>query len=419
MSRTRTFIGEERGAVIIQAGIAILVLMAFNVFVLDYGMMWIARGQAQNAADAGALAGATARAYDDRDDPPHRDGFAAQSSRSVARANLVWRQAGTPVVSFDCPPGVTANCTRVDVYRDGANGSTALPAFFGPIIGVTTQRVRATATAVNANGNATPCLRPIAFPDGWHDRIDAPPTGDNEFTYYDAAGNALPEDNRDDYTPPSNTFPGHTRISVDYGERLVWNISPWPVIQAQPITRTLLSNPSILTTVLPLTLPSGSFHDNMVGCVGRQTRLNETLPIDTGLPPGELSNGIRDVFLRDPDANYDYDQRRIINSCAPGPCGSVSPRLIPIVLYDPRRFQLGLNTGEWSRAEVGCPTNAPCVTISNIVGFFIHRIAPSGSLGAHGHMLRYPGATAATIPGSGGPTFVDDASWLVTTHLIR
>ena len=52
---------SEQGAVFVQVGISILVLMAFNVFVLDYGVMWVSRRQAQNAADAGALAGAVAR----------------------------------------------------------------------------------------------------------------------------------------------------------------------------------------------------------------------------------------------------------------------------------------------------------------------------------------------------------------------
>ena len=47
---------SEQGAVFVQVGISIFVLMAFNVFVLDYGVMWVSRRQAQNAADAAALA---------------------------------------------------------------------------------------------------------------------------------------------------------------------------------------------------------------------------------------------------------------------------------------------------------------------------------------------------------------------------
>ena len=48
---------------------------------------------------------------------------------------------------------------------------------FGPILGLNHQSVRATATAIVGNGNATDCLRPIAFADDWEDNRDDPPAG--------------------------------------------------------------------------------------------------------------------------------------------------------------------------------------------------------------------------------------------------
>jgi Flp pilus assembly protein TadG len=91
MSRARArAIGSERGAVFVQVGISLFVLMAFNVFVLDYGMMWIARGQAQNAADAGAIAGAIARAYED---PDASSGLAAAIATEVAEKPRLARDA--------------------------------------------------------------------------------------------------------------------------------------------------------------------------------------------------------------------------------------------------------------------------------------------------------------------------------------
>jgi len=141
-------LGSERGAIFVQVGIALFVLVAFNVFVLDYGVVWTARRQAQNAADAGALAGATARGYDDFDDPPDSGGIVPQIASNVAAANLIWNQPGSAVVTFDCPAGITGRCVRVDVYRNGTNGSTVLPTFFGPLLGVNSQGVRATATGL-------------------------------------------------------------------------------------------------------------------------------------------------------------------------------------------------------------------------------------------------------------------------------
>ena len=48
----------ERGAITIHVAIALMALLVFSSFVIDYGFMWVSRRQAQNAADAGALAGA-------------------------------------------------------------------------------------------------------------------------------------------------------------------------------------------------------------------------------------------------------------------------------------------------------------------------------------------------------------------------
>jgi hypothetical protein len=400
MTRLQHQFREEGGAVLAQVGVVIFVLMAFNVFVLDYGLMWIARGQAQNAADAGALAGAVARGYDDRVNPPGASGLAAQIAESVARSNIIWRHPGTPVVSFDCPPGVTGRCTKVAVHRDGSNGSAPLETLFGPIFNVDEQRIRATATAMTANGNASPCVRALAFADGW-DENRSPDNQFNQFSEVTAPPPGTLLSPADAYTPPSVSFAGHTRVSVDYNYRIVWEIAD-PM--SSPVTRQL---------AVPLHLPGGaSFHDNMIQCSGNTVALGQTLRVNTNIHPSiptELSN----IFALDDGADYNYAESRIVNSCAPN-CAPISPRLIAVVLYDPARFQLGRATNDWTRADVGCPTNHPCVTVSNIVGFFIHRIGPGGGYGPHGHFLRYPGATAPTAP-----TFVDDASWLVTTHLIR
>jgi len=83
---------DERGAVIIQVGVAILVLTAFAMFIVDYGLLWVSRQQAQNSADAGALAGATSLALDDFNDRT-ATGPAKLAARSFAVANTVWDAA--------------------------------------------------------------------------------------------------------------------------------------------------------------------------------------------------------------------------------------------------------------------------------------------------------------------------------------
>ncbi len=42
------------------AAVCLFVLVAFSAIVVDYGILWASRGQAQTSADAGALSGAIA-----------------------------------------------------------------------------------------------------------------------------------------------------------------------------------------------------------------------------------------------------------------------------------------------------------------------------------------------------------------------
>ena len=42
---------RERGAVLVHVAIALVALIAFNGLVIDYGILWLARRQAQNSAD--------------------------------------------------------------------------------------------------------------------------------------------------------------------------------------------------------------------------------------------------------------------------------------------------------------------------------------------------------------------------------
>ncbi len=100
-------LANTRGAMLIQVGISIAMLMGFAVFVIDYGVVWVARAQAQNVADAAALSGAVSRAFDEFANPPAAGGMTEQATRLAAAQHEVF---GAPVlansvgVSYVCPP---------------------------------------------------------------------------------------------------------------------------------------------------------------------------------------------------------------------------------------------------------------------------------------------------------------------------
>src|SRR5688572_10846286 len=199
----------ERGAILIHVAIAIVVLIGFLTFVVDYGVMWVGRRQAQNAADAGALAGAVALAFDagawaDRSET----GPVRTAARQMAISNGVIGEAPDVVMATDvyftdqpadmCPAdanGLTG-CIRVDVYRNQER-QNPLPSIFGQAFGLTAQGVRATATARVAVADSSDCLKPWAIPDKWTDNYDVtgvtgedPPrwTEDDRFETYTGNG---------------------------------------------------------------------------------------------------------------------------------------------------------------------------------------------------------------------------------------
>ena len=86
---------DERGMTIVFVGMGFMAFMAATTLAIDVGMFMTARTQAQNAADAGALAGAVALYYNDFNDRTST-GPAVQSAINSAKANVM--MTGSPSV---------------------------------------------------------------------------------------------------------------------------------------------------------------------------------------------------------------------------------------------------------------------------------------------------------------------------------
>ena len=157
--------------VLVFAGIGCLAFLSASMLAIDVGMFMNARGQAQNAADAGALAGAVALVFDDFNDRS-AGSPAVQNAVMVARANSVMHQQ----VSVE-PQDVTfptQERVRVTVYRTGGRGTIAT--LIGQYFGVSNVDISATATAAAAPANAMTCVKPFTIPDKWIEN-QTPPWG--------------------------------------------------------------------------------------------------------------------------------------------------------------------------------------------------------------------------------------------------
>src|SRR5262245_196573 len=112
---------SERGAMLIMVMICLLALTLLSAFVIDQGIMYASKRQAQNAADAGALSAALHL----RDNGTQLT-EARSVAKKVANANPVWGQAPADAdvivdLPITCPPGTGGGvgCVRVDVMRGG------------------------------------------------------------------------------------------------------------------------------------------------------------------------------------------------------------------------------------------------------------------------------------------------------------
>jgi Flp pilus assembly protein TadG len=134
----------------------LIVLMGLLAFSVDLGYIQIARAELQTAADAGALAGA-------RGLTNCCPSTALSEAQRVAQLNSVFQDAVSVTSSEDIALGTwddqtstftalsaaqqgIANAVQVTCRRTAARGN-ALGLFFGPLFGVNTQDVTATAVA--------------------------------------------------------------------------------------------------------------------------------------------------------------------------------------------------------------------------------------------------------------------------------
>src|SRR5262249_11144751 len=149
--------------------------MTASVLAVDIGMLVTARTQAQAAADAGALSGATALAFNDFNNRS-ASGPAVQSAITTAQQNLVISQ--TPSVqpadvTFPLGPTGLNNRVQVTVQRSTVRGNP-LTTFIGPLIGQPTANMAAVAVAEASPASSMTCVKPFMIPDKWRE-MQTPP----------------------------------------------------------------------------------------------------------------------------------------------------------------------------------------------------------------------------------------------------
>jgi Flp pilus assembly protein TadG len=336
---------DERGFSLVFVGLGFMGFLAASMLAIDVGMLMTARSQAQNAADAGALAGATALAYNDFYNRTPT-GPAVTNALAGARANQVMR--GTVAVeaadvTFPNDPAGQPTRVKVNVFRNSARGNP-MQTFIAKYFGLSDVGVNATATAEASPADSMTCVKPFTIPDRWMEgglsghpssQDDAYDTGTdvyngdlNDLEHY--TGYQAERDKGLQITLKANN---DTKISSSF-------YYPWDMVGEDR--------------------GADDYRWSIGHCNVDIMEFGQIFVAKPGNMVGPTKQGMDDLIALDPDAKWDNDKKEVINSNAKtGP----SPRVVAIPLFDPVYYYEGKMNGR----------NASLKFV-NYMGFFLERM---------------------------------------------
>jgi Flp pilus assembly protein TadG len=334
---------DERGMSFVWVGMGFMAFFAATTLAIDVGMFMTARSQAQNSADAGALAGATALLFDDYDDRS-ATGPAKMSAMNTAKGNeVIWSDVSVVPddVTFPIGPSGISNRVKVNAFRT-SDRNNPVAALIGPIFGVPTVNISATATAEASPANAMTCVKPFTIPDRWEEHTHPVWDPGDSFERYDIHGDVVVD--ADVYYPPGHSSYSGYNPYTDKGLYLT--------IRA--------SNDSNIAPSFYFSwaMDGGSgadwYRENISGCNGNIVHIGTPITAEPGNMVGPTNDGIDTLIAKDPNAYWDDTYNRPVSTMKP------SPRVFPIPLFDPDHYQYTKQTGK----------NA-ALRVANWLGFFV------------------------------------------------
>ena len=366
LKQLQRFHRDERGMSLIWVGAGFMALMAATTLAIEVGMFMNARSQAQNAADAGALAGATALVYNDFNDRG-ASGPAVQSSVNTAELNKVMNSTVSVLpsdVSFPVDSYGRPNLVKVNVFRTTARDNPVL-SLFGPLFGVPTVDIGATATAQAAPASGMTCVKPFIIPDKWEEKQDVSWAMDSTFHRYDNKGNLIAN--------PDVYHPGQGYGEADRGTVLILR-SP----QGSNISPSMY-----YSWKMPNAIGGSFYEENIANCNTSIIELGHIANQEPGAMQGPTISGLKTLWDRDPSAYWDSGKKDYVSTQRP------SPRVFPIPLYDPDKYEEGKQTGRGAT-----------LVVANWLGFFLEGFNGSE---VYGRIFPITGVTAVNGPGPTAP----------------
>jgi Flp pilus assembly protein TadG len=359
-------IRDERGASLMFAAICMVVLLGMSALAIDVGMLYAAKGQAQNAADSGALAGAGSLLLS-----PEDGTTATLVAEQFAEKHQIIKQTVAIEPAEDVQVDLANQRVTVTARRIQARGN-AVPTFFARVLSMVQPGqwdlvdIQATATAEIQSASSASCLKPWAIPDAYDD-VNNNGVFD-EGDYYESRVTSWGTNYR------SNNYDFGTQLVLKYG-------SPGDAIapgQFFPIDLPLPEGPDT---------GGDRYRENIANCNGQIVDIGDSVWTENGNMIGPTKQGVQELIDLDPGASWDPVDGIVNSAFPPG----ASPRIGRVPMFDPR---------------VPPGTGKQELEITNIAGFFIEGVGGNG---------RVTGRLVPTT-GTGGPT---PGTMLTTVRLVR
>jgi Flp pilus assembly protein TadG len=359
MNRLRRLRHDQSGMTYVFIGLGMMAFLSASMLAIDVGMLMTARSQAQNSADAGALAGAVALFRESFTDFS-AGGPAVTSALRASRMNQVMGgqvSVNSGDVTFLQGLNGQMNRVQVNVYRSAARGNpvnTYIARFFG----MQTADIWATATAEATPANAMTCVKPFTIPDKWNEAQTPPWDGNDTYDAFDNKGRPLA--NPDQYIPAGNA--GYTGYNQESNRGQILTI------------RAATGNNITVSFYFSLALPNDDgnatggelYRWNIGNCNRRVSHFGDPLVQEPGAMGGPTIQGAEELIARDPGTWWDSATGTVKGS----QFGNDSPRIFPIPLYDPIIYDSGKRNGRI----------ADLVT-ANWIGFYLDHIDGNGLVG--------------------------------------
>jgi len=413
----RQFVKKDRGNMLIMGALSFAVLAAFGVLTIDVGRIFVTKNQLQNAADAGALAGASM--YCEEKDPS--DDAVKDRVRLIGQAHKA--------LTMDLPATVDIPNAQITLTNDVDNArhivevttkSTTRQYFLNLLAfaaksgtGGNSSDVHAAAAAACGATCGVQCVKPWSIPDRWDDGVAIPGyNGGNKRPNWQNDGKYEQEDFTDlnnnrvwDLGEPYVDGNGNGQFDAEpYNSLLTGYIpDPYPGNTLSPngdlgFELTLKAgSPSVNSPPEPgqywavdlppinrgTPIPGGDqYRENIATCNPTSIWPGDWLQTETGNMVGPTNQGMRDLIAQDPGAYWDDITQSVQGSLFP-----ISPRIVLIPIHDPR---IWIKSGN-SQLQV-----------VKVAAFFMEQMQGNAEVRGRFLKVRQPGEPCVAGAGGGG-----------------